>query len=102
MYHDTTFRRTILMLVDWFSLCNFVKSEHDGPGPDNEDQSDLLLSYPLFFTVNCIGLLLGNHRSALQDVVFARKFVPDHMKALVRGEEASVCRLIFGSTLFEP
>ena len=28
---------------------------------------------------------IGNYRSSFEDVVYARKFVPDHMKAIVRG-----------------
>ncbi|XP_067928337.1 tetratricopeptide repeat protein 4-like isoform X1 [Watersipora subatra] len=35
---------------------------------------------------------LGNIRSAFQDVVFARKFVPDHMKAIVRGANCA-CKM---------
>lgn len=54
----------------------------------------LLLTYTcselLTFRLSKIFVCSGNYRSSFKDVVFARKFVPDHMKAIIRGETTSL------------
>ncbi|KAF6020773.1 TTC4 [Bugula neritina] len=47
--------------------------------------SDLQLNAICYTNRAAAQFRLGNYRSSFRDVVFARKFVPDHMKAIIRG-----------------
>ena len=44
-----------------------------------------MIIIPRIISLLCTLFFLENYRSCLRDCVFARKFKPDHMKAIIRG-----------------
>lgn len=65
-----------------FSCCDFLKIYK------NVFVNALIFwkHFDLIFFFLLIDILLGNFRSALNDVLAARKLKPSHLKAIVRGE----------------